>query len=43
MFFTRREIQKEMTNQDTQGISKNFKNEFNEEEKMKKAMETKKR
>ena len=46
-FFTRREIHKEMTNQDTQGISKIFKNEFkkkevNEKEK-KKAMETKKR
>ena len=45
MFFsTRREIHKEMTNQDTQGISKkNLKNEFNEEEKKKKAMEIKKR
>ena len=43
MFFARREIQKEMTNQDTQGISKHFINEFNGEEKKKKAMETKKR
>ena len=32
-----------MTNQDTQGISNNCKNKFNEEEKKKKAMETKKR
>ena len=47
MFFTRREIQKEMTNQDTQGISKtqqnDFKKEVNEEEKKKKGMKTKKR
>ena len=47
-FFTRREIHKEMTNQDTQKISKIFKNEFkkkevNEKEKKKKAMETKKK
>ena len=43
MFFTRGEIHKEMTNQETLGISKNCKNEFNEEEIKKKTMETKKR
>ena len=45
MFFTRRQIQKDMTIQDTQGISKTLQSEFkrkevNEEEKQKKAMKT---